>query len=201
MLKSETHEGILGFFHCLTLDPSGFKALAKSANSVSKMYPKYICFLLCPLTPPWSNHHHCSRGSAAASQTGSFFLPFLSPFRFPHKSSVRNWTTRNWLRSFRWLYIRCKIKSKLPKRCRIYLSNLQSSHPPSSSSCSQQRCQVPLITGSLHTSCHSRSFWRASLCSLKRSFLVPQPQGGLSQPSSQERPPFFCLRPFPSKHL
>lgn len=76
------------------------------------MYPKYSCFLLCPLTPPWSNHHHCSRGSAAASQTGSFFLPFLSPFRFPHKSSVRNWTTYNWLRSFRWLYIRCKIKSK-----------------------------------------------------------------------------------------
>lgn len=142
LLKSETHEGILGFFHGLTLDPSGFKTLAKSANSVSKMYPKYICFLLCPLTPPWSNHHHCSQGSAAASQTGSFFLLFLSPFCFPHKSSVRNWTTPNWLRSFRWLYIRCKIKSKLPKRCRIYLSNLQSSHPPSSSSCSQQRCQV-----------------------------------------------------------
>lgn len=89
------------------------------------------------------SHHHCPLGSAVASPPGS-----LPSFHFPHRSRMWDWTLHN-LGSFTWLCIRSKIKSKPPKRCRLYLPNLQSCHPASSSLCSQQHCQAPLITGSV----------------------------------------------------
>lgn len=47
MLKSETNGASVSFLTLNTCLPSlRFKALARSANSVFKMHPEYICFLL-----------------------------------------------------------------------------------------------------------------------------------------------------------
>lgn len=131
--------------------PFRFKASARSATSVSKMYPERICFLLPPLPPPWSGPLSLLSGVCSSLPTR---LSLTFPFSL-QQQDMGNWTIYNWLRSFGWLCSRCKIKSKLPKRCRIYLSSLQSCRPPSS-----LLSTAKLL--SLHGLCtprHSCSFW------------------------------------------
>ena len=141
-----------------SLSPRNVKASAKSSYSISRMYSEYILLpSLSTATTLVQATVIAPGASATVSRPGFFWL--APPFFSQEQNGGNRNTCKSWLRSFRWLSIRCKIEPKFPTRCRTYLSNLQSCSPPSSSSSGSQRpCQAPPTAGAC-TLRHSRSFW------------------------------------------
>lgn len=162
-IQPETREGILVSSPPLALTSHGFKALAKSVNSASKMCAEHICILVSPLPPPWSRPLSLLTGVCNSPSTrlslGTLHFSIAAEcgkLVFPHITLVKILQTA---------LCQTQNKTQGPTRCRISPCSLQSCRPLSSSSpCSQQPCQPPPTAGSLHTLGHSRGFWRASLC-------------------------------------